>query len=388
MRADTNFIIYNTSFFEGSETFIYNQYLSLASFSPALVAHSCKNLDRFPIQSTTRKYVISKVPEGNKDRLIHFMRRKLLKLPYLLPLASERQLEKNLKGAQVIHAHFGPNALAILPFAKRNSLRLVVSFHGYDASQMLQDSVYVKSLLPLFDYASSVIVCAEKMKQDLLTATHFNYATKLHVIHYGVDLDFISSISPKKRTEGAVKLIHAGRLTAKKGVLDLIRVFDAVKKSLSSINIELDIVGDGEDMDAAVALVEKLELSSSVQFYGALSHQELIAHVKAADIFVLNSRISPLGDSEGFPNSILEAMAAEAAVVSTHHAGIPEVVIHEETGLLVNEFDNEGLKNALIRMIQSKHLRDKLSKLAYQKVEKEFSILDMNKKLNNLITNL
>ncbi len=381
-------IIYNTSFFEGSETFIYNQYLALSFFSPVLVAHRFKNLERFPLQANTTEFMIGNVPEGIKDRLIHYIRRKWLKLPYLLPLASERQLEENLKDAQVIHAHFGPNALAILPYAKRNALHLVVSFHGYDASQLLQDPVYVKSLLPLFDYASSVIVCAEKMKQDLLTATHFKYVAKFHVIHYGVDLEFISSILPKKRTEGVVKLIHAGRLTAKKGVLDLIRVFNAVRTKLPHIQLQLDIVGDGEDMKAALDLRSELGLSDYVQFYGAVSHYELIAHVKAADIFVLNSRISPSGDSEGFPNSILEAMAAGTSVVSARHAGIPEVVFHEETGLLVDELDNEGLEAALIRLIQSEELREQYSRQAYQKVGQTFSLKEMTRKLANLFSDL
>ncbi len=388
MKAKSSIIIYNTSFFEGSETFIYNQYFALASFFPVLVAHRFKNLERFPLQATTREFMIGTVPEGTKDRLIHYIRRKWLKLPYLLPLASERQLEENLKDAQVIHAHFGPNALAILPYAKRNALHLVVSFHGYDASQLLQDPVYVKSLLPLFDYASSVIVCAEKMKQDLLTATHFKYVAKFHVIHYGVDLEFISSILPKKRTEGVVKLIHAGRLTAKKGVLDLIRVFNAVRTKLPHIQLQLDIVGDGEDMKAALDLRSELGLSDYVQFYGAVSHHELIAHVKSAAIFVLNSRVSPSGDSEGFPNSILEAMAAGTAVVSTYHAGIPEVVVHEETGLLVKEKDNEGLEAALIRLTQSEELRDQLTQQAYARIKQEFSINKMSQNLQQLFSTI
>lgn len=388
MKAKSSIIIYNTSFFEGSETFIYNQYLALVPFSPVLIAHSFKNLERFPLQSNSRTISVSKIPIGFKERLIHFLRRKRLNLPYLLPLSSERQLEKGQENIQGIHAHFGPNAMAILPFAKRNTLPLVVSFHGYDASQMLQDSRYTNSLQQLFDYATAVIVCADKMKQDLLAATNTNYSKKIHVIHYGVDVDFISSVPTRKKEAGVIHLIHAGRLTAKKGVLDLIRVFNAVRISLPHIKLQLDIVGDGEDMNAALDLRSDLGLSDYVHFYGAVSHQELIAHVKSASIFVLNSRVSPSGDSEGFPNSILEAMAAGTAVVSTYHAGIPEVVLHEETGLLVREKDNEGLEAALIRLIQSEELRDQLSQQALRQVRQKFSLVQMNRRITNLMDNL
>lgn len=381
-------IIYNSTFFEGSETFIYNHYLALVSFSPVLVAHCFKNAERFPLQSNTKRVTVSKIPIGLIDRFIHFLRRKRLNLPYLLPLSSERQLEKGLEIIQVIHAHFGPNAMAILPFAKRNSLPLVVSFHGYDASQMLQDSRYTNSLQQLFDYATAIVVCADKMKQDLLAATNVAYSKKIHVIHYGVDVAYIATVPSKKKVEGAIHLIHAGRLTPKKGVLDLICVFNAVRTNLPHLKLQLDIIGDGEDMNAALDLRRELGLSDCVHFYGAMNHQELIAHVKSADIFVLNSRISPSGDSEGFPNSILEAMAAGTTVVSTRHAGIPEVVFHEETGLLVDELDNEGLKAALIRLIQSEELREELSQQALRQVKQKFSLVQMNKNLQQLFSTI
>jgi colanic acid/amylovoran biosynthesis glycosyltransferase len=381
-------LIYNSSFFEGSETFIYNQYLALNSFSPVLISHSQKNLERFPLSPTTKSFVVSRVPVGFVDRLIHFLRRKRLKSTFLVPLKSEYQLEKELKDRHVIHAHFGPNGLAILPYAKRNSLPLIVSFHGYDASQMLQNTEYTKNLEQLFEYATAIIVCANRMKQDLLEATNSNYSEKIRVIHYGVDVEYITSVSAKKKEKGVIHLIHAGRLTSKKGVFDLIQVFNEVQKILPTIRIHLDIIGDGEEMPALLSLVENLAMFNHIHFYGALSHQELIAHVKGADIFVLNSRVSPNGDSEGFPNSILEAMAGETVVVSTRHAGIPEVVLHEETGLLVAESDNEALKAALIRLIQSENLRNKLSHQAFLKVKHKFSLTQMHYKLKKLFSHI
>jgi glycosyltransferase involved in cell wall biosynthesis len=381
MEVSPNILIYNTTFFEGSETFIYNQYRALSDCSPLLVAHDFKNLDLFPLHPNTKKIVVSKIPLGIRGRLVHFLRRKLLNSRYLLPLSAERLLRNTLEGTNLIHAHFGPNALAILPFAKRNKLPMIVSFHGYDASQMLKDLDYVNQLNKLFEYVSSVIVCAHKMKRDLLSKTHEKFSEKIHVVHYGVDVDRIDAIQVSNSTSNPFTIIHAGRLTPKKGVLDLIYAFGQVKLALEQVPLRLEIIGDGEDLSAAKQLVKSLNLETQVLFFGAQSHETLLEKVKAADLFVLNSRVSQKGDSEGFPNSILEAMAAKTAVISTRHAGIPEVIFHQQTGLLVEERSQEELEMAIKQLIVNSDLKKRLELNAYKTVSKEFSIKSMNGRL-------
>ena len=80
-------------------------------------------------------------------------------------------------------------------------------------------------------------------------------------------------------------------------------------------------------------------------------------------------------------------MASKTAVLSTNHAGIPEVVEDNETGLLVEEFDNSGLEEALVRLVKNNEERERLVSKAFFKVN-QFSISVMNEKLNNLIATL
>jgi glycosyltransferase involved in cell wall biosynthesis len=87
---------------------------------------------------------------------------------------------------------------------------------------------------------------------------------------------------------------------------------------------------------------------------------------------------------EGLPNSVLEAMAFEKPVVSTYHAGIPMAVDHERTGLLVQEFDNNGLYKALERLIQDEQLRITFGKNGRQKVMQGFTVEIMEESLNSL----
>ncbi len=387
MEASNNILIYNSSFFEGSETFIYNQYKALSAHNCILIAHEFKNNERFPTNKQTKKVLIDLLPITLWDRFVHWWRRKSLKRSRLLPISAERSIQSihQKQPINFIHAHFGPNGIAITDLAKKLRIPLMVSFHGYDASQLLLDEEYKKELLSMMEYASLITVCAAKMKQDLVSATNPTFSQKVRVIHYGVDIAHIEQIPYVKNNGDAFTIIHAGRLTPKKGVLDLIKVFHQVQLQLANTKLHLEIVGSGEELSKANQLVRDLGLSDNVTFFGALPHEALLSRVKAADLFVLNSRVSPSGDSEGFPNSILEAMAAKTAVISTRHAGIPEVVIHNETGLLVDEFDNNHLKESIMSLIGSETIRLGLVERAFQKVRNNFSHVKSDSNLKRAI---
>src|SRR5690606_1966359 len=91
------------------------------------------------------------------------------------------------------------------------------------------------------------------------------------------------------------------------------------------------------------------------------------------DIFVLNSRTADNGDMEGTPVSILEAMSMEKAVISTNHAGIPDVIKNDFNGILVQEKNNEQLKEAIIELLANTEKRLRLGKQARLTVVSRFS---------------
>ena len=98
----------------------------------------------------------------------------------------------------------------------------------------------------------------------------------------------------------------------------------------------------------------------------------------------LNSRRAPNGDMEGYPNAIIEAMAAKCAVISTLHAGIPEIINNYENGILVEENNNNQLYDAIIEMVFNKKLRVKLQTRAQLKANEKFSIVKMFTEYLNL----
>ena len=95
--------------------------------------------------------------------------------------------------------------------------------------------------------------------------------------------------------------------------------------------------------------------------------------MRRARMFVQHSVEASSGDSEGTPVSIMEAGASGLPVVSTYHGGIPDVVIHDETGLLVKERDVAGMAHHMVRLLADRALARKFGHAARQRVEMHFS---------------
>ena len=118
----------------------------------------------------------------------------------------------------------------------------------------------------------------------------------------------------------------------------------------------------------------KLDLASRVTLLGSLSQAAVAEKLRAADIFALASTTDRQGASDVFPTVILEAMSAARPVVSTQLAGIPELLIHKETGFLVPPGDTIALVDALEQLIRDHELRVRYGQAGRARVEQHFRI--------------
>ncbi|HZP24859.1 MAG TPA: glycosyltransferase [Terriglobales bacterium] len=147
-------------------------------------------------------------------------------------------------------------------------------------------------------------------------------------------------------------LLSVGRLSREKGHADLLRAMQKLCSSSPGPRSRLVIVGDGPERGALQALCFTLKLEHCVTFTG---HQADVGPYYAiADIFVLPSH------SEGSPNVLLEALAAELPIVATAVGGVPEVLSNELDALLVPSQAPEALANAITRLLQEPQLRQRL----------------------------
>lgn len=377
-----NVLIFNQSFFAISETFVHRQVLSLAAHHKVtMLAYRFENQDRFPID-------VPKVPlspyRNFADKLITKVLRRLPGQNYGMSFFNRRFVSQLIKDNHIdlIHAHFGPSGVDILPVVRELDIPVVVSFHGIDAAPaMLDNPDYARKVQDLIDYASAVIIVSPHFIDTLRLDRH---AGKVHLIPYGTDEQkFKPRVASPAVDHSRIVIQHVGRLVPKKGVPDLIRVFGKLSNQYD--NVELRIIGDGPEMGICRELISRLNLSDNVTLAGSQPHDAVIEKMHDADIYVLNSRIDDKGDMEGLPNSILEAMSMQKAVVSTYHAGIPQAISDGVNGLLVKEKDNEALYTALESLIRDESLRTRLGIAARETVISRFSAAAMETSIQKVV---
>lgn len=241
----------------------------------------------------------------------------------------------------VLHAHFGDVALRCRFARFRWPVPFVASFYGFDCSALPAlrgGDVYD----PLFDEADGVTVLSGPMRQRVRHLGCPDDRIREH--HIGVDLDAFSFRERGTDTEGrAIRLLTVARLVEKKGVEYGLRAVAALQDE----NLNYTVLGDGPLRAALEALAESLGITDRVDFRGAADQRAVREAMDAADLFMLPSVTASDGDQEGTPTVLMEAGAAGLPVISTLHAGIPEVVLDGLTGRLVAERDAAALAEAL-----------------------------------------
>ncbi len=166
--------------------------------------------------------------------------------------------------------------------------------------------------------------------------------------------------------------MSVGRLVAFKGFGDLIDA--CAELARRRIDFVCDIIGDGPLRETLQAKIEQLDLSSRVNLLGSLSQGAVLEKLQAADIFALASTTDTQGATDVFPTVILEAMASTRPVVSTRLAGIPELVVDGQTGMLAPPGDSTALAQALEQLLRDPELRFRFGHAGRARIEQHFRI--------------
>ena len=167
-----------------------------------------------------------------------------------------------------------------------------------------------------------------------------------------------------------LRLLCVGRLVAKKGHDDLI---DAVAALPASLHWRLDLIGNGETRRALEAQVEARGLSGRVSFRGSLAQPDVIAAMRAADLFVLPTKPAPGGDRDGLPNVLMEAASQALPILATGFAGTPEFLTDGVHGVLVPPGEPAALAAALERLAAQPARRRRLGEAARARLVQDFS---------------
>jgi glycosyltransferase involved in cell wall biosynthesis len=206
---------------------------------------------------------------------------------------------------------------------------------------------------------------------------------KIKVLHCGINLEKFS-FSTRNKTDNKLRILSIGRLMPTKGFDNLIKTCRILKDK--GLDFICDIIGEGPMEKILKRLTKNLDLQSYVNFLGPLPHEKIIDYYQQADIFVLVSKKAKHRDvQDGIPVVLMEAIALGVSVISTRLSGIPELIEHNKTGLLVEPNDEVGLAEAIIKIYSSPDLSENLKRNAQDKVSLDFNIKKSIDQLEKII---
>ena len=278
------------------------------------------------------------------------------------------------KQCEVVLAEYGITGVCIMDACKEAGIPLVVHFHGYDAYDRSILDKFGEAYKILFEQASAVIAVSRAMERQLIDLGVSK--SKLIYNPYGVD---ISLFAPADVAASAPQFVTIGRFVDKKAPYLTLLAFQKVVDVCPEA--KLTMIGDGYLLEACKQIAKTIGIAKNVEFTGLMNHREIAAILSKARAFLQHSVQTSYGDSEGTPLAILEAGATAIPVISTRHAGIPDVVIHEQTGLLVEEGDVDGMARNIITLAKDTDLASKLGKAARERIVEKFST---KQSINNL----
>ena len=289
--------------------------------------------------------------------------------PYELALSSKIVEVVEKYHLEVLHVHYAiPHAYAAymakqMLHEKGISVKVVTTLHGTDITLVGSHPTY-KSAVEFSINNSDVVT---SVSNDLRKTTNklFTIKNDIHVIHNFIDTQKYDKVHQLKCNRIAIAkpneriLTHVSNFRPVKRIEDVINVFYEVQKKIPS---KLLLIGEGPDRAKAENLVNKLQISKEVLFFGNSSDVSKI--LCYSDVFLLPSQ------TESFGLAALEAMAAKTAVISTNTGGLPEVNIHGVTGYLSDLGDVQDMADNAVSILENDEILETFKENAREHTKK------------------
>ncbi len=271
----------------------------------------------------------------------------------------------------ILHVHYAiPHAtsafLAKQILAPTKDIKVITTLHGTDVTLVGLEP----SFLPLvkFSIEQSDYVTSVSRFLQMKTYTMYNIEKEIQVITNFVDVEKFSrkencQFREKFAPHGEKILVHVSNFRTVKRVPDVIRIFDMVRRSVPS---KLVLVGDGPDRSECERLARELGIVDDIRFLGK---QTLLPEIlSASDLMLMPSQ------SESFGLSALEAMACSVPVVSSSAGGLPELVVHGETGYIAELGDVQRMAKYATDLLSDDRKLELLSQNARKRAVEKFRV--------------
>ena len=252
----------------------------------------------------------------------------------------------------VIHVHW-PFPHGIWGFAASRISRtpMILTFYGAEIL-LCKKFFFVKYFLRhSLKHAAAVICISRYTAAEVAKLT----SRPVEMVPYGCT---VRTRPSRKDPDKPVKdILFVGRLVRRKGLEYLLRAVPLCDQ----VPVHLHVVGDGDRATEWKAEARTLGLNGRVTFHGTVSNEELERQYANADVFVLPAIVDERGDTEGLGVVLVEALGFRTPVVASNVGGIPDVIVDNQTGLLVPEKDPAALAAAIQRLLRQPELAAELS---------------------------
>ncbi len=301
---------------------------------------------------------------------------KIIKVPFFIySMYKETLRSLNRDDFDLVNFHWlFPACFWLGLFNWKSGVPIVLTAHGTDVRWAL------KKLFSMFANnglrKSAALTLNSGYMKDLLK--EFDLPAKTEIIPMGVDTKKFHPESHKPSR--SKKIIFLGRLIEQKGIYVLLDAFSSVLRKVPKAKLE--IIGYGPEEDGLIRKVKELAMENSVRFCGRVRYDELPERYRSARALALPSLIP-----EGFGISAAEACACGIPTVTFGLGGTAELVVHEDTGLVV-EKSRDALAEGLIRILTDDDLADRLGENARKKVTEQYSWDILSEKFDKLFRDI
>lgn len=274
-----------------------------------------------------------------------------------------------------LHAHFAhvPTAIAMYG-ALAAGIPYSFTCHANDIFER-------PTALPQKVARSSFAACISEFNREYLKGLGCD-PSRLEVVRCGIDLREYPLRLPRPVSSPA-RVLAVGRLVEKKGFAYLIEAAHLLQEA--GVKVKVEVAGDGPLRHDLESDLSRLGLGERVYLLGSQPQERVRELLTEADVFVLPCVVAADGDQDGIPVSLMEAMALGVPVLSTRVSGIPELIQHDLSGLLVDQRDARCLAESLARLLTDEALRTRLVPSARARIEEEFGLQQNAARLRNHI---
>ena len=285
------------------------------------------------------------------------------------------------RNIEIIHTHGYKSDIIGIRAAKIAGIKSVCTPHGFENDMDLKLRVFIWLGCQCFRFFDKVVPLSKQLLDDI---KRFGIKPDRSLyIQNGVDLKEVEQVRSTMETKASepiaknrekFRLGYIGQLIGRKNISDMIEVFGLLHEKMS--NIELYILGDGEDAEQLKTQASSLSCSDDIHFLGFRDDRlELLA---SFDLFVMTSSL------EGIPRCLMEAMAMGVPIAAYDIPGVDQLIRDEETGFSATFGDKNALLNCWYKTLSDAELRLKVSEKANTFVYEKFSAQRMAKEYSEL----